>query len=116
MSSTNHIKITNISETMLTNVTLCLDTLAPSLSKIMVVRERGSLSFGPGTSQLCLGNLYPDETAYLYYTLGMDSPSSPALSFTNQNMQVMFAPEGKEMITNNPKTFLHFEHFDYVDQ
>lgn len=116
MSSTNHIKITNISETMLANVTLCLNTLAPSLSKVMVVRERGSLSFGPGTSQVCLGNLYPEETAYLYYTLGTDTPGSSTLPFTNQNMQVMFAPEGKEIITDNPKTFLHFEHFDYLDQ
>lgn len=112
MSSTSHIKITNISETMLTDVTLCLNSIAPSLSKILIVRERGSLSFGPNTELVCLGNLYPEETAYLYYTLGSDTPTPPIPAFTNQNMQVIFTPEGKEIVTTNSKTFLHFEHVD----
>lgn len=112
MSITNHIKITNISETMLTNVTLCINNIIPNLSKLTVIRERGSLSFGPDTNQVCLGNLYPEETAYLYYTLAPDTPSPSISPLTNKNMKVMFIPEGKEVVTDNPKTFLHFEHFN----
>lgn len=112
MPITNHIKITNISETMLTNVTVCLNDTLPELSKLLVVRERGSLDFSPNTSKICLGNLYPDETAYVYYTIGSEKPESKSSLSTNQNIKIMFTPEGKEEIADNTKTFLYFEHFD----
>lgn len=112
MSITNHIKITNISETMLTNVTLCLNDTLPELSKLLVVRERGSLDFAPNTSKICLGNLYPEETAYVYFTACSDKPESKPSLTSNQNIKIIFTPEGKEEIADNTKTFLHFEHFD----
>ncbi len=112
MAITNHIKITNISEKMLTNVTLCLNGTLPELSKLLVVRERGSLDFAPDTSKICLGNLYPEETAYLYYTIGNDKPEPKTSLSTKQNIKILFTPEGKEDMTDNTKKFINFEHFN----
>jgi hypothetical protein len=40
------------------------------------VRERGSLSFDPQTQPLLLGNLYPKETAHLYYNYDVENVRS----------------------------------------
>lgn len=111
MPVTNHIKITNISEKMLANVTLCLKAPLPELSKLLVVRERGSLDFAPDTQKICLGNLYPEETADLYYTLGNDQVDLKAALSTSHNIKILFTPEGKEDVTDNSQPFIHFEHF-----
>ncbi|MEG0085133.1 MAG: hypothetical protein RR090_02830 [Niameybacter sp.] len=102
----NHIKITNISDTMLNNVTLYLPDIKPDLSNLMVVRERGSLSFGPNTEKICLGNLYPEETAYLYYTVSTPIPTS---SLFKNPPKIVFLPEGDEKSSENIHAFLYFE-------
>lgn len=107
--SNNHIKITNISDTMLNNVTLYLPDLKTNLANLMVIRERGSLSFGPNTQKICLGNLYPEETAYLYYTIDSSLPSS---SFFKHPPKIVFLPEGDEQSSENTSSFLHFEQID----
>ena len=107
--SNNHIKITNISNTMLNNVTLYLPDIKAHLASIMVVRERGSLSFTPDIDKICLGNLYPEETAYLYYTMNSSAPSS---SLFKQLPKIVFLPEDNKTSSNNTSTFLHFEQID----
>ena len=104
--SNNHIKITNISDTMLNNVTLYLPDIKHQLASLMVVRERGSLSFAPDIDKICLGNLYPDETAYLYYTTSTPVPSS---NLFKNPPKIVFLPEDKSSDSENTSTFLHFE-------
>nr|WP_307992853.1 hypothetical protein [uncultured Niameybacter sp.] len=107
--SNNHIKITNISDTMLNNVTLYLPDIKNQLASLMVVRERGSLSFAPDIDKICLGNLYPEETAYLYYTTNTSTPSS---SLFKNPPKIVFLPEDNEPTSDNTSTFLHFEQID----
>lgn len=107
--SNNHIKITNISDTMLNDVTLYLPDIKNQLASLMVVRERGSLSFNPDIDKICLGNLYPEETAYLYYTTHTSTPS--ARPFKNPP-KIVFCPEDHKLDSNNSHAFLHFEQID----
>lgn len=91
---------------MLNNVTLYLPEIKNEPTSLMVVRERGTLSFGPNTKEICLGNLYPEETAYLYYTV--DTPPSSSSLF-KQPPKIVFLPEGNEKFSHDASVFLHFE-------
>lgn len=105
----NHIKITNISDTMLNNVTLYLPDLKTQLDSLMIVRERGSLNVTPNSEKICLGNLYPEETAYLYYTVNTPTTSS---NLFKKPPKIVFLPEGTEQSSDNISTFLHLEQID----
>lgn len=105
----NHIKITNISDTMLNNVTLYLPDIKAQLDSLMVVRERGTLNFSPTEEKICLGNLYPEETAYLYFTT---TTSTPSHALFKKPPKIVFLPEGTEQSSDNFSTFLHFEQVD----
>ncbi|MGL6173451.1 MAG: hypothetical protein ACRC1P_02430 [Cellulosilyticaceae bacterium] len=98
------LQITNTSDIPLTNITLLLDNLNITISQYKVTRERGSLTFTPPLKLIELGNLIPNETAEISFSLPDTFPS--LLAFPLKHIQISYCTDSEECILSNLEDFL----------
>ena len=83
------VQITNASDAYINNLKLIIAAKNIQLTEECVVRQRGSLCFDPGTDELMVGNLAPNETACFEYSF---TPLENNISLSSQ-MTVSYTPE-----------------------
>lgn len=93
------IKLTNNTTEMVQNIILSFETLPQNLLECKVVRERGSLCFGATESSIPLGNLYPEEIAYLYCKIIPPPTASPTSFDCASQLRLTFKPENCELMS-----------------
>lgn len=101
------IKLINNSNQMLQNISLSFDTLSHNLVECKIVRERGSLCFGPPNQTIELGNLYPEEIAYCYCKMPLPSHSNLLTPNYLEQIKLTFCPENSELTTHLLSELLH---------
>ncbi|MGL4345337.1 MAG: hypothetical protein ACRCTE_09075 [Cellulosilyticaceae bacterium] len=100
------IKLTNNSPDILQNIVLSFETISSHMIECKVVRERGSLCFTPPQSEIQLGNLYPDEVAYLYCKLRAFDQSNVSSPVYTEEIKVSFNPETTPVETHALSDFI----------
>lgn len=94
------IKLINNSSEMLQNIKFSFETIPLNLLECKVVRERGALCFSAPEADIELGNLYPEEIAYLYCKVNvMDLPKLSTLDYSKQ-IKISFSPENEILTTH----------------
>ncbi|MDF2614152.1 MAG: hypothetical protein K0S71_1938 [Clostridia bacterium] len=83
------IKMTNTSNTFINNLKLIIKAKEIAILEKSVIRQRGALSFDAAESELDVGNLAPDETAYFEYAF---KPIENINSLSSQ-MIISYTPE-----------------------
>lgn len=95
--------ITNTSNDYITNVMLTRSDTDLSLLSQQIIRQRGSLSLDPSAKELAIGNLAPDESAYLEYQL----PKNQTRQALTSHINVTYTTDNSSTVTTKPlETFL----------
>ncbi|MEG0013781.1 MAG: hypothetical protein RSD26_02330 [Cellulosilyticaceae bacterium] len=102
----NSIRIINKTNQPLTNIRLIFEDFNINISEYKIVRERGSLSYTPPLNFIELGNLFPNESAELYFKIDPSDTDLPLPPIPLDSIQICYSLEDDESIHSNLNTFL----------
>lgn len=102
----NSIRIINKTDQPLTNIRLIFEDFNINILEYKIVRERGSLSYTPPLNFIELGNLFPDESAELYFKIAPSHTDSPLPPIPLDAIQICYSLEDEHAVLSDLNTFL----------